>query len=247
MTVSTADWPITVVETATSSSDLVRAAAADGAAEGTGFLVGTQTAGRGRRGRLWASRHGGMYYSVLLKPPFPPDRWFGLSFIACLAIRDVIAGYIVDQTISLKWPNDVVIAGRGKLCGILMEASGDNLIVGTGVNIAPVAPLGDAVFPPVAMDDFAEANVTPHALATAYCTQLARRYAAYAETGFSPVRSEWLSHCVHHQQQMTVHCADMAISGVFTDLAEDGTLTLLADDGLTHHISTGDVELMGQV
>jgi biotin-(acetyl-CoA carboxylase) ligase len=46
---------------------------------------------------------------------------------------------------------------------------------------------------------------------------------------------------------MTVHCADMAISGVFTDLAEDGTLTLLADDGVTHHISTGDVELMGQV
>ena len=80
MTVSTADWPITVVETATSSSDLARAAAADGAAEGTGFLVGTQTAGRGRRGRSWASGQGGMYYSVLLKPPFLPDRWFGLSF-----------------------------------------------------------------------------------------------------------------------------------------------------------------------
>jgi biotin-(acetyl-CoA carboxylase) ligase len=46
---------------------------------------------------------------------------------------------------------------------------------------------------------------------------------------------------------MTVHLADTAISGVFADLGEDGTLHLLADDGTTHHISTGDVELMGQV
>jgi BirA family biotin operon repressor/biotin-[acetyl-CoA-carboxylase] ligase len=170
-----------------------------------------------------------------------------LSFIACLAIRDVIASYLTDQTIGLKWPNDVVIAGRGKLCGILIEVAGDNLIVGTGVNIAPVAPLADAPFEPVAMDDFGETSVAPHALATAYQTQLARRYAAYVETGFAPVRSEWLSHCVHRRQVMTVHLADTAISGVFADLGEDGTLHLLADDGTTHHISTGDVELMGQV
>ena len=51
MTVSTANWPINIVDTATSSSDLVRAAANAGAPEGTGFLVGTQSAGRGRRGR----------------------------------------------------------------------------------------------------------------------------------------------------------------------------------------------------
>jgi BirA family biotin operon repressor/biotin-[acetyl-CoA-carboxylase] ligase len=188
-----------------------------------------------------------MYYSVLLKPPFPSSRWFGLSFIACLAIRDVIASYLTDQTIGLKWPNDVVIAGRGKLCGILMEVVGDNLIVGTGVNITPIAPLADAPFKPVAMDDFGETSVAPHALATAYQTQLARRYAAYVETGFTPVRSEWLSHCVHRRQVMTVHLAATAISGVFADLGEDGTLHLLADDGTTHHISTGDVELMGQV
>ena len=161
MTVSIGDWPITFVETATSSSDLVRVAAANGAAEGTGFLVGRQTKGRGRRGRYWASRQGGMYYSVLLKPQFPSSRWFGLSFIACLAIRDVIASYLTDQTIGLKWPNDVVVAGRGKLCGILIEVAGENLIVGTGVNIAPVAPFADAPFEPVAMDDFGQTSVAP--------------------------------------------------------------------------------------
>lgn len=246
LTVSTANWPINIVDTATSSSDLVRGAAAAGAPEGTGFLVGVQSAGRGRRGRFWASEQGGMYYSVLLTPSFPSTLWFGISFIACLAIRDVIAGYVVDQKIGLKWPNDVVVAGRGKICGILIEVTGDNLIVGTGVNIAPVAPLNGAVLPPVALNDVCKTRVTPQMLAVDYRTQLARRYAVYAESGFAPVRSEWLSHCVHRHQEMTVHCTTRAISGVFNDLGLDGSLTLLADDGVTHHISTGEVELMGQ-
>ncbi len=247
MTVSTANWPINIVDTATSSSDLVRAAANAGAPEGTGFLVGTQSAGRGRRGRPWKSGQGGMYYSVLLTPQFPALQWFGVSFIACLAIRDVIASYMVDQEIGLKWPNDVVVVGRGKICGILIEVAGHNLIVGAGVNIASVSPLKDAVLPPVALDDFCKTCVTPQMLAADYRTQLARRYEAYAETGFAPVRAEWLNYCVHRQQEVTVHCNTKAISGVFTDLGLDGTLALLADDGLMHHISTGDVELMGQI
>jgi len=247
LTVFTAKWPISFVETATSSSDLVRIAAAQGAPEGTGFLVGRQTAGRGRRGRSWVSRQGGMYYSVLLKPSFPSRQWFGLSFLACLAIRDVIASCLVNQSVGLKWPNDVMIAGWGKLCGILIEVSGDNLIVGTGVNIASVVPFSSEGLLPVAMDDFCGFKVTPHDLAIAYSVQLSHRYATYAETGFAPVRSEWLSHCVHRNQAMTVYCDNKVISGVFTDLGDDGTLKLLADDGRTHHITTGDVELMGQV
>ncbi len=247
MTFSDTDWPIHFVETATSSSDLVRMAAANGALEGTGFLVGTQTEGRGRLGRHWASQQGGMYYSVLLKPSFPTDRWFGLSFVACLAIRDVIVSYLVDQNVSFKWPNDVIIAGRGKICGILIEVHGDSLIVGTGVNIAPVDWISGSGLPPAAMSDFDETKITPHEMAAAYRTQLSHRYKTFAKNGFASVRYEWLCHCAHRQQPITVNFADKAIRGVFTDLGEDGALKLLADDGRTHHISTGDVELVGQV
>ena len=79
------------VDVASSSSDLAWQAAADGAVSGTAFLVGEQTAGRGRRGAAWASARGGMYLSILLRPAVPPKAFFGLSFIAALAIRAELA------------------------------------------------------------------------------------------------------------------------------------------------------------
>ena len=107
------------VEVASSSSDLAWLAAEDGAVSGTAFLVGEQTAGRGRRGAVWSSARGGMYLSILLRPVIAPDAFFGLSFIAALAIREELAARLVGKDVRLKWPNDV-LAGGGKICGILI-------------------------------------------------------------------------------------------------------------------------------
>jgi BirA family biotin operon repressor/biotin-[acetyl-CoA-carboxylase] ligase len=242
---SSADWVITRVEAATSSSDLVRHAASLDAPEGTGFLVDTQTAGRGRRGAKWSSQQGGMYYSLLLHPSFPLDQWFGMSFVACLAIRDVIASHLPGHKVGLKWPNDVLVQDKGKICGILIEADGRNMILGTGVNIVPVAPLAGARLPAVALEDFGGDDVTSFDLACAYRDQLFRRYTAFASDGFAPVRREWLDHCLHIDASLTVHLADTMITGRFADLGADGTLHLVDDKGTRHNVSTGDVELMG--
>jgi biotin-[acetyl-CoA-carboxylase] ligase BirA-like protein len=128
---------ITIVDSATSSSDLVWAAAAQDAPSGTAFLVREQTAGRGRRGAGWSSARGGMYFSILLRPAISQRLWFGLSFVAALAIRQELARCLADVPVMLKWPNDV-LAGGGKLCGILLEGRGEAVVIGTGVNIAPV-------------------------------------------------------------------------------------------------------------
>ena len=242
-----ADWPIHWVESATSSSDLVREAVADGATSGTGFLVGEQTQGRGRRGANWSSAKGGMYYSLLLKPTFPAKEWFGLAFVASLAVREAIAACLPNETVGLKWPNDVLIKGRGKVSGILIEASGDNLIIGTGVNIAPVTPIDGTRLPAAAIQDCGSIDLTPHQLAESYRDRLARRYEDYVRNGFDDVRTEWLAYCLHKGEMMRVHLSDKTITGTFIDLGVDGTMYLLADDGATHHISTGDVELIGTV
>jgi len=241
------DWPINWVESATSSSDLVREAAAAGAASGTGFLVGEQTQGRGRRGASWSSAQGGMYYSLLLKPACPATEWFGLAFVASLAIREAIADCLTNETVGLKWPNDVLIKGRGKISGILIEVSGDNLIIGTGVNIAAVTPIDGTRLPAAAIQDCGSIDLTPRQLAESYRDRLARRYENYVHNGFDDVRTEWLAHCLHKGEMMRVHLLDKTITGAFMDLGADGTMYLLADDGATHHISTGDVELIGTV
>ena len=126
---------LTSIDVATSSSDLAWQAAAEGAPAGTAFLVGEQTAGRGRRGSGWSSARGGMYLSVILRPQADASALWGLSFVAALAIRETIAERLPNQEVGLKWPNDVVVAG-GKICGLLLEARDGAVVIGTGVNLS---------------------------------------------------------------------------------------------------------------
>ena len=127
---------IKIEQSATSTSDLAKQAAAKGAASGSGFLAIEQTAGRGRQGRHWSSQKGGMYLSVLLRPTFKKKYWFALSFAASLAALDTVRHQLsrhfdnqhMPQT-GLKWPNDVIMSG-GKIAGILLEAEGSTLVVG---------------------------------------------------------------------------------------------------------------------
>src|SRR5262249_20426552 len=68
-----------------------------------------QTAGRGRRGRSWASEPGNLYASLLLTEPAPPDRYPELSFVAALALHDAVTARIAGlaSRVRLKWPNDL--------------------------------------------------------------------------------------------------------------------------------------------
>jgi len=248
-------WSLTTEQTATSTSDLAKLAAAGGAPSGSAFLAVEQTAGRGRYGRSWSSQKGGMYLSVLLRPPVDFSQWFALSFAASLAVLETVRAQIeahmpgadMPQT-GLKWPNDVMLAG-GKLAGILLEVDGQNLIIGSGINIAPVGAVGVQRIAPVALADIwpidRAALPSPHDLAAAYIDRLAVWYESFCQSGFAPIRTAWLQNALFLGQRVAVARGETMISGVFHDLGMDGTMLLLDDSGQTHHISTGDVKLLG--
>ena len=123
-------------ETASTNDDL-RRLAAEGADEGTVVLASRQTAGRGRLGRSWDSPEGlGLYLSFLLRPQ-EPVREIGRYPIACAIAVCEACREIAGESVSLKWPNDVLAGGR-KLAGILCEMrqspSGVELVLGVGIN-----------------------------------------------------------------------------------------------------------------
>src|SRR5215472_16500671 len=76
--------------------------------EGTVVIADEQTAGRGRRGRPWASPRGGVWLSVILSPDLPletvPIVGFAAAIAAAVAIRKT-TGLLAR----LKWPNDVLV------------------------------------------------------------------------------------------------------------------------------------------
>jgi BirA family biotin operon repressor/biotin-[acetyl-CoA-carboxylase] ligase len=65
--------------------------AAQGAEEGLAVMAEEQTAGRGRLQRTWVSPKGaGLYFSILLRPKIPHDRWPLVTFVAALAVNDAL-------------------------------------------------------------------------------------------------------------------------------------------------------------
>lgn len=241
--VTSAAWTFSTADVAESSSDLARKAALDGAPTGTGFLVGTQTAGRGRRGRTWLSPQGGMYLSVVLRPNCDKHLWPLLSFVAALAARETIEHVLVSHRPKVKWPNDILVNDR-KICGILLEGAADALIVGTGINVASIQ--ADVSMPghlmPTSLVDLGNKAATPTLLAAGYMDNLARRYDKFCQTAFAPVREEWMRHAAFLNEDMSVQ--DQGLSGRFVGIDEDGSMMLVDASGKTHHITTGDVVLM---
>ncbi len=131
--------PLRVLFETSSTNDLAKEAARNGAPHGATFVAERQSAGRGRQGREWIATAGeSLLVSVLLRVACAPQRLPLLSLASGLAVRDAIARW-TSEAPQIKWPNDVLIAGK-KVAGILVEgiAAGDRataVIVGIGINV----------------------------------------------------------------------------------------------------------------
>jgi BirA family biotin operon repressor/biotin-[acetyl-CoA-carboxylase] ligase len=105
-----------------------------------------QTAGRGRLDRVWEAPAGQMLAaSVLLRTrtesgaPLPVESWGWYPLIAGAALRAAVADVLPDREVTLKWPNDVLVAGR-KVSGLLadlvtVDGRPDAVVVGSGIDL----------------------------------------------------------------------------------------------------------------
>jgi BirA family transcriptional regulator, biotin operon repressor / biotin---[acetyl-CoA-carboxylase] ligase len=193
-----------VAETASTNDDALRWAA-DGAPDGAWVLAGTQTAGRGRRGRVWASPPGaGLYVSVVCRPRVGPA-----GDDPAMALLTVMAGVAVVEALAdaagvratLKWPNDVVVeapcAPVRKLAGILAEGAvaGSRLsavVVGIGVNLRPTAYPPEVAARAVSLETLAARALDPDAILVAILGALQGRRRALAQPdGAAALLDDW--------------------------------------------------------
>ncbi|MCS6970316.1 MAG: biotin--[acetyl-CoA-carboxylase] ligase [Planctomycetota bacterium] len=106
---------------------------------GTVVFTRAQTAGRGRQGRAWYAPPGTLTASIVVA--VPPARAPAMALAAGLAIIHALSDACpqLAARFAIKWPNDVLLAGR-KLAGVLCEGSGQQLVVGIGLNRAATLP-----------------------------------------------------------------------------------------------------------
>ena len=221
------------------------------AGEPGGFIVTarSQTGGRGRHGRAWASPPGNLYASLALGDPAPIGLAPQLGFVAGVALATALSARLGgDVRLRIKWPNDMVFAGA-KLAGILLESamlSGGRLgcVVGFGVNCVS-HPEGLAY----RATDLAEAG-DPAPDASALLSELALEMARQLETwrqgnGFSAIRERWLARAGGLGERIVVSAPRGApLEGVFRGLDPAGRLLLQTATGDVA-IDAGDVFLPG--
>ena len=98
-----------------------------------------QTAGMGRHGHTWYSAgNGGLYLSIILRLPLPPDVLPILTMALGLAAQCAVEE-VCGVSCDIRWPNDLLLGGK-KVAGSMVQA-GDRgaLIAGIGVNVNQVS------------------------------------------------------------------------------------------------------------
>jgi len=219
--------------------------ARDGAPGRLWLTAATQTAGRGRLARVWASPYGNLHASLLLVDEVKAQDAPQLGFVAGVALRRAVAAHVGDgAAIKLKWPNDL-LAGRAKVAGILLEGAmmtdgAFACVVGFGVNCA--AHPTDA---PYAVTDLAALGAP--AESADILTELSNAFAQWFETwrqpdGFCRVREAWLEGAAGLGERLEVRSGEGTMAGVFRTIDGAGRLVLEVE-GRECAISAGDVTL----
>jgi BirA family biotin operon repressor/biotin-[acetyl-CoA-carboxylase] ligase len=150
---------------------------------------------------------------------------------------EAIDAAVPGQALMLKWPNDVLLLGR-KLAGILLERTGDRVVVGFGVNLAVAPVLPDRQCAALG------GRVAPQAFAPLLAASFARLLALWRESEPGLIVQAWLSRAHPIGTAITVHASHSErSSGRFDGLEPDGALRLRHKDGSLEIVRAADVEL----
>jgi BirA family transcriptional regulator, biotin operon repressor / biotin---[acetyl-CoA-carboxylase] ligase len=238
-----ADWPHGVGRRVLPEIDSTNAEAARVAASlaGPEWILGLrQTAGRGRRGRVWNDPVGNFAATLVMRPDEAPDQVALRSFVAALALHEAfVAATGREQAFALKWPNDVLLNG-GKVAGILLESSGfsggkvSHVAIGIGVNLLhaprPETLEKDATAP-VSLASATGVRLTPEQFLDLLAPAYARWEAQFVTYGFEPIRNAWLARAARLGEVIRARTMRDEHHGTFETIDAGGNLVLSTAKG----------------
>jgi BirA family transcriptional regulator, biotin operon repressor / biotin---[acetyl-CoA-carboxylase] ligase len=239
---------IEIVDSIGSTNSEMQKRAEENAPSGSVLAAEIQTAGRGRRGRVWQSSfHSGLTFSLLWRFDKGAPQLGGLSLVVGLALVRALRAQGVAR-VMLKWPNDIVV-NHQKLAGVLIETQGDMLgptaaTIGCGVNIKLPTALKSSIDQAVtdvtdSVDNSANVNANANSNANANTNAAVSRNALFAallgelepaltkfnQAGFAPFRDEWLRcHALQGEVVTVTSSHAPTVEAAVVDVADDGSL-----------------------
>lgn len=215
--------------------------------DGTLVCAETQTGGRGRLGRRWASPAGvNIYASLVMKQIQNP---FYATITASLAVLQLLQSELPREYFFIKWPNDIYTGCR-KICGILSECHTANtriggVIAGMGINVNMESADLNAVGQPAASLKSLSGKVFDLSRMIRQLAGLLARYYALYLNAPEKLFAEWKEHniVIGRQVQLTDASGGKLRSPFVRAIAESGEL-IVEEGGVISRYSCGDVTLV---
>lgn len=237
-----------------SSNEYLRQRFEQGAGHGEVCLVELQTAGRGRRGRIWSTPWG---QSLMLSL-----GWRFESGIAVLEGLSLAVGVVVAQVLEqhgvapkLKWPNDILLSEQGdaesdelgKLAGILIEVTGDaagpcEVVIGMGMNLWLPPAQRAAIDQPVAALFERLPDISRNQLASDVVAGLLAMLADFEQNGFGTWRDAWNQRHAYAGLPIRVIQGQQTSEAVAGEVDESGNLWV-TENGHSRRLAGGEISV----
>lgn len=234
------------------TNNRARELALEGAPEGTLVVAEKQTAGRGRRGKVWESPLGtGIWMSLVLRPQIAPAEASVLTLLCGLATAEAIEAE-TGLSAGIKWPNDILINGK-KAVGILTEMDCEMsevhfVIPGIGINV------NTASFPPeiadIATSLYLECGktVSRRRLVHKVLERLEEHYETFLRTGsFAAMLEDYRKHCITLGKEVHVLGREPFFAEALNITPEGELLVRRADNGKEEVVFSGEVSIRGVI
>lgn len=238
-------WAVSLFDTVGSTNSEAMRLASEGAPLPHLIVAERQTAGRGRRGRTWASPFSeNIYYSLALRIDGGAQHLEGLSLVVGLSVIEVLKTLDISGA-GLKWPNDVLVGNR-KVAGILVELMGDpagvcQVVIGIGINVNMLA--NETVDQPwTSLQAETGGLVDRSALAIALSRRLAWDLQKHRKEGFSSFRQAWERNHLWEGREVSLFSGSQVIEGRALGVDDVGALRLDLD-GREQTFSGGELSL----
>ena len=220
-----------------STNDEAWSALRGNADDGLVVIAEYQSAGRGRRGRVWHSPRGAsLMCSVALLDPNSLLIGHQLSLLTAVAACEGVSSY-TGLTPTIKWPNDLMV-GNKKLGGILVEAKSiDNMtkayVIGIGINCLQQRGHFDGPLLDIAtsLDIESCLPICRTALAVTVLQALDGWLSDPEGWSSEELHLAWLSRCPMIGQRLTIQHEGKLHSGSVIDVDDSAELVVQLDGG----------------
>ena len=207
-----------------------------------------QTCGRGRLNRKWVDLgQNNLFFSIILKPSETFNSIYAnITQYASVIMCKVLENYGVNPKV--KWPNDVMIDGERKICGILSETVIENgslkgIILGIGVNLnaseKDVKNIPDRVV--TALNLEIGNNVNMDAFLNEFLERFFDKYDDFLLNGFEMIMNDYLKRNCFLEKDLRIQVLNEIKSGYAKGINSNGELILNTNENKELILNIGDI------